>query len=128
MDLEECEREIDRVGDLVDVTEAELNALRQLLKPYYFERDDIYHSVKRTHDRRSDGAVLFRPEGAADRVPLFTALDNLNAAWLEPRRDWTAVKARRSNYERALKKLKTELKHLKRKEGKNGKDQGNLFH
>jgi hypothetical protein len=37
------------------------------------------------------------------------------------------VKSRLSNYERALKKLKTELKHLKRKEGKNDKGQGNLF-
>jgi hypothetical protein len=127
MDVDEVEREIDRVGDLVDVTEAELDALRQLLKPYYFERENIYHSVKRTHDQRSDGAVVFHPEGAVDRVPMFTALDNLNADWLEPRRDWTVVKSRLSNYERALKKLKTELKHLKRKEGKNDKGQGNLF-
>ena len=127
MDIEEVEMELDRVRDLIDETETALGNLKDQLVPYWNIKGDIEDAIRRTHDKRSDGAIIFRPAGAGRRAILFEKLMALAEEWGPIKMDYNAVKSRLAGYERDLKKLKNELKYLTRKADKNEQDQGRLF-
>lgn len=125
---QKVELELKRVGELMADTARALAILDFQLGPYWAEKGDIEHDIRRTHGRRSDGALVFNPAGAGDRVALFAQLDELTREWGPVKTDRNAVKSRLSGYERDMKRLTNELKYLERKiAGKTKPTQGNLL-
>ena len=127
MDLEELHEELDRIDEQLEAAELAVENLKEQLKPYWYARGKIEHEIRRTHSRRSDGALVFRFEGAPDRVPMFAALDALSAEWASVRADYRTADAVVSSYAKARRKLVNEIKFQTRKEARNDKGQGSLL-
>jgi hypothetical protein len=124
---QKVELEIKDLREVMSETARTLATIDFQLTPYWHEKGEIEHSIRRTHGRRGDGAILFDPSGASDRVPLFAEMDALTAEWGPIKTDRAQVKSRLAGYERDYKRLTNELKYLTKKEGKNDKGQGTLF-
>ena len=127
MDIEKVKMELDRVRDLIDEAATTLGNLKDQLVPYWDAKGELEEGIRRTHGKRSDGAIIFRPAGADRRAILFERLMVLAEEWGPVKTDYNAVKARLAGYDRDLSRLKNELKYLTRKETKGVTDQGRLF-
>jgi len=118
---QKVELALKELGEVMADTARTLAVLDFQLGPYWTEKGDIEHDVRRTHKRGRHGEVVFDPTGAANRVPLFAQLDELTKEWGPVKVDRATVKARLSGYERDYKRLVNELKYITRKADKNDK-------
>jgi hypothetical protein len=113
LELERVEMELNRVRNLIDETDEAFKLITEHLSPYWNAKGEIEHDVLRTHGRSSNNTVVFRPDGAPDRVPLFAALKALAEEWGPVTRDRTMLKTRLSGYEREERAIAKELKRLR---------------
>jgi len=127
MDIEKLEMELDRLRELIEETERQLEVLDQLLGPYWYAKQDVEHVIKQTHGRRADGALIFHGARAEVRAPLFERLMQLAEEWGPVRTDRARVKSRLAGYELELKRRKNDLTYLRRKEAKREQGQGRLL-
>ena len=109
------ETELFELRELIRDTAKTLDGYDRLLKPYWQDKEDIEDAVRRTHGRGYADVLVFIPEGAPARKPLFDSLLALAMEWGPTKAERSAVQTRLSGYARQAKTIETELNRMVKK-------------
>ena len=116
----EIENELKIVREAISELAETIAACDRLLTPYWHARGDIEHRIRLTHGRRPDGAIVFNPDGAAERKPEFDGLLELAIEWGPTRTERAELGLRTKALEYRARRIGQELKYLARKGKKHG--------
>ena len=96
-----------------------LGRIDLVLGPALVEEASIKERILKTHGREPNGTLIFQPENAPARKPLFEALDKISQEWgavrEERRRTIAMLKDRERDLERALRELDRKAKAAAKK-------------
>ena len=110
------ETELFELRELIKETANTLDGYDRLLKPYWHDKGDIEHDIRLTHDWQEEGdLIVFDPDGADARKPMFSALMALAAEWGPTKAERSIVKTRLAGYASEAKTIETELKRMAKK-------------